>query len=196
MTAAQRIYEAIATTRRSDGGTHTVPLGFRHEGDAIILAPFRPSTTLDNVLREGHAILNLTDDVRIFAGCLTGRHDWPTEPARRVPGRRIANALAHIELRLDRVEDDPVRPRLVCRQVHAETHAPFHGFNRAQAAVIEACILVSRLGMIADEKIRSEIGYLAIAIEKTAGPEELEAWGWVMSRIESHFRTNSPEKTA
>lgn len=188
MKPAQRIYEAIVTTRRADGGVHAVPLGFRYEGDALVLSPFRPSTTLDNVLREKHAVVNLTDDVRIFAGCLTGRHDWPTEDALDIPGRRLVGALAHLELRLDRVEDDPVRPRLICRQVRAETHAPFRGFNRAQAAVIEACVLASRLGLLAEEKIRSEIDYLSIAIDKTAGPEELEAWGWVIERIEDHYR--------
>lgn len=196
MKPAQRIYEAIATTRRADGGVHAVPLGFRHEGDAVVLSPFRPSTTLDNVLRDRHAVLNLTDDVRIFAGCLTGRHDWPTEDAREIPGRRLVGALAHLELRLDRVEDDPVRPRLICVQVHAETHAPFRGFNRAQAAVIEACILASRLSLISEEKIRSEIAYLAIAIDKTAGPEELEAWGWVIGRIEDYCRLKALDARA
>ncbi|NJD36238.1 MAG: DUF447 family protein [Betaproteobacteria bacterium] len=196
MNSAQRIFEAIVTTRHADGGIHTVPLGFRHEGDAVVLSPFRPSTTLDNILRDRHAVLNLVDDVRIFAGCLTGRHDWPTEEARDIPGRRLAGALAHMELRLDRVEDDPVRPRLICLQVHAETHAPFRGFNRAQAAVIEACILASRLGLLAEDKIRSEIAYLAFAIVKTAGPEELEAWGWVVGRIEDHFRLMAPGGSA
>lgn len=196
MKPAQRIYEAIATTRRADGGIHAVPLGFRHEGDAVVLSPFRPSTTLENVLREGCAVLNLTDDVRIFAGCLTGRHDWPTVDAREIPGRRLAGALVHLELRLDRVEDDPVRPRLICRQVHAETHAPFRGFNRAQAAVIEACILASRLGMIPEEKIRGEVAYLTIAIDKTAGPEELEAWRWIIGRIEDHYRQKIPDEPA
>lgn len=196
MKTAQRIYEAIATTRRADGSIHAVPLGFRQEGDAVVLSPFRPSTTLDNVLRDRHAVLNLVDDVRIFAGCLTGRHDWPTEDASEIQGRRLAGALAHMELRLDRVEDDPVRPRLFCRQVHAETHAPFRGFNRAQAAVIEACILASRLGMIPEEKIRSEVAYLTIAIDKTAGPEELEAWGWIIGRIEDHYRQKAADGPA
>ena len=37
--------------------------------------------------------------------------------------------------------------------VHAASHAPFQGFNRAQAAVIEAAILASRLHMLPREKI-------------------------------------------
>ena len=41
------------------------------------------------------------------------------------------------------------------------TIAPFRGFNRAQAAVVEAAILVSRLHMLPPDKIEREIGYLA-----------------------------------
>jgi hypothetical protein len=38
--------------------------------------------------------------------------------------------------------------------------------------------------MLPVEKIQHEIAYLTIAIEKTAGPRELEAWGWLMNKIE------------
>lgn len=180
------IFETIVTTRRPDGSAHIVPLGMRRVGDEILLAPFRPSATLDNLLREGHAVVNLIDDVRVFAGCLCGRRDWPTAAATRIPGLRLAESLTHIELQLARVEDDPQRPRLYCREMHSENHAPFRGFNRAQAAVVEACILVSRLHMLPEAKLRSEIDYLQIAIDKTAGPAELEAWGWLQERIAAH----------
>ena len=48
-------------------------MGIRRQGEIIVIAPFRPSTTLDNLLGRGCAVVNYTDDVRIFAGCLTGR---------------------------------------------------------------------------------------------------------------------------
>jgi hypothetical protein len=70
--------------------------------------------------------------------------------------------------------------------VHEAGHGRFPGFNRARSAVIEAAILVSRLHMLAPEKIDAELAYLRIAIDKTAGPDELEAWGWLMDRIETH----------
>jgi hypothetical protein len=68
-----------------------------------------------------------------------------------------------------------------------QTHAPFTGFNRARAAVLELAILVSRLNMLPRDKIEAEIAYLQIAIEKTAGPEEREAWGWLMQKVSDHF---------
>jgi len=84
------------------------------------------------------------------------------------------------------VEEDAARPRFRCRIVHEEIHAPFQGFNRAQAAVIEAAVLVSRLHMLPAAKVDTEMSYLQIAIDKTAGPEEHEAWGWLTDAIARH----------
>ena len=132
--------------------------------------------------------INCTDDVRVFAGCLTGRRDWPVAPTDRVAGLRLAGAIAHTEVSVERVEDDPVRPRLHCRVRHHATHAPFRGFNRAQAAVLELAILVSRLDRLPAEKIDAELGYLAIAVEKTAGAREREAWEWLLAAVAAHRR--------
>ena len=71
------IHEAILTTATAEGTTHIAPLGFRREDEWIVLAPFHPSRTLDNLRATGRAALSHTDDVRVFAGCLTGRRDWP-----------------------------------------------------------------------------------------------------------------------
>jgi Uncharacterized conserved protein len=132
-------------------------------------------------------VVNFTDDVRVFAGCVTGRRrDWPTVPAERIRGAVLAGALAHEELEVAAVEDDGERPRLDCRPVHLVTHRPFRGFNRAQAAVVEGAILVSRLHLLPPEKIDREIAYLSIAIGKTASAVELEAWGWLLDRIAEH----------
>ena len=189
------IFETIVTTRDEARRDHIAPMGVRHEGEFIVLSPFRPSATLEHVLREKCAVVNYTDDVRIFAGCLTGRFDWPTVAVDRLNCRRLAAALAHSEVRLERVEDDPVRPRLYCREVAHATHGAFAGFNRAQSAVIEAAILVSRLNMLPQEKIDAEMAYLAIGVEKTAGTRELEAWGWLKARIEQ-FRVSGKAASA
>lgn len=182
-----RIVETIVSTRNPDGSAHLAPMGLRERDGLLLLAPFRPSTTLQNLIREGVAVVNLTDDVRVFAGCLTGRRDWPTVPAEHVAGARLAAALTHRELRVERTEDDPLRPRFFCRDVHHASHAPFAGFNRAQAAVLEAAILVSRLDRLDRDKIERERAYLQIAIDKTAGAHEREAWGWLTAVIDARL---------
>jgi uncharacterized protein len=181
------IHETIITTADREGRPHIAPMGVRFEHDFALLAPFRPSTTLDNVLATKSAVVNFTTDVRVFAGCVTGiAREWPTVVATTVPSVRLMNTLAHTELRLTEVTDDDTRPTLRMECVHRETHAPFGGFNRAQAAVVEGAILVSRLFMLPAEKVDSEIAYLQIAIDKTAGDAEREAWQWLLDAIARH----------
>jgi hypothetical protein len=182
------IRESIVTTLGPDGGVHVAPIGVIVEANGLVIAPFRPSATLDNLLARKTAVVNYTDDVRVFAGCITGRkRDWPTRPAERIEGAVLEAALAHEELELTELREDPQRPRLACRTVHAATHAPFRGFNRAQSAVIEAAILASRLSLLPREKIERELAYLTIGLEKTAGPREREAWGWLIEMIDAHL---------
>jgi hypothetical protein len=177
------IRETIVTTAGADGSVHMAPLGLIADGDGWIIAPFHPSKTLDNLRAVPFAVANHTDDVRVFAGCLTGRFRWPMVASEEVPVQRLAGALAHAELAVEWVADDAQRPRFRCRVLRVVSHAPFQGFNRAQAAVIEAAILVSRLDMLPREKVEQELAYLEIAIGKTAGDVEREAWGWLMERV-------------
>lgn len=178
------ILETIVTTQDPKGRPHLAPMGVHLWEDGMTILPFRPSQTLANLLATGMAVVNATDDVRIFAGCLSGRRNWPLVPAERIACPRLRDALAHTELKLVRVEEDPTRPRLFCRTVHQANHAPFRGFNRAQFAVLEAAILVSRFDRLPWEKIEAELTYLKIGLEKTQGPREKEAWAWLMEKIE------------
>jgi uncharacterized protein len=188
------IRECIVTTRSGAGVLQIAPLGLIEEGEHLVIAPFRPSLTLDNLRESPFAVANYTDDVLVFAGCLTGRRQWSTKPATKVPGAVLEQALAHAELRVADVVEDELRPRFRCAVVHEETHRPFRGFNRAQAAVVEAAILVSRLHMLPPEKIEREIAYLQIAIDKTAGPRERQAWDWLMECITEHKTKTATEQ--
>lgn len=180
------IYETVITTVSADGSPHIAPFGIRERDNRVVIAPFRPSTSLDNLLRTGRAVVNLTDDVRIFAGALTGRRGWPVSRAAKVDGYVLEAALAHRELELESIVESELRPELTFKVVHEAIHRPFRGFNRAQAAVLEAAVLVSRLHMLPTEKIANEIAYLSIAIDKTAGEREQQAWSWLMERIENY----------
>jgi len=180
------IYETVITTVAPDGRVHVAPMGVRYAGELVVLMPFKPSTTLDNVLAGGHAVLNVVTDTRVFAGCVTGRRAWPTVAAECIAGQRLACALNHVELELVEHRDDAQRPVLRLARVHAATHAPFIGLNRAQAAVVEGAVLVSRLHMLPVDKIETEMKYLQIAIDKTAAAPEHEAWGWLREAVDAH----------
>jgi hypothetical protein len=185
------IRETIVSTMDSAGQVHLAPIGLIAEADGWIIAPFRPSVTLDNLRAVPFAVANFTDDVRVFVGCLTGRAaQWPTVPSREIRVPRLADALAHAELAVTHMTEDEQRPRFHCRVLYNVGHAPFEGFNRAKAAVIEASILVSRLHMLPRDKIECEIAYLEIAVSKTASAAEQQAWTWLMERIQQYYATS------
>lgn len=182
------IYECVVSTVNDQGQPNVAPLGVRYAPEGrVVLMPFKPSATLNNILATGHAALNIVTDTRVFAGCVTGRKTWPLLPMVQAPGWRLACAQRHLELQLEDVADaDGQRPVLRFGTLRDETHHPFNGHNRAQAAVVEGAVLVSRLHMLPPEKIDSEMAYLQIAIHKTASAAEHEAWGWLQEAVAQH----------
>jgi len=180
------ILESIVTTLGEDDQTHLAPMGVHRADKRLLLKPFRPSRTLDNLQQHGFAVVNRPDDVRVYAGCLTGRRDWPLCSADLIPCQRLAACLSHAEVEVVDFEEDELRPTFSCKIVHEVAHEPFQGYNRAQSAVIELAILTSRLDRLPEKKIRREIDYLNIAIEKTAGAREQEAWDWLMQKVNEH----------
>jgi uncharacterized protein len=181
------IHECVVTTLTTDGRPHVAPLGLIEEDGYWIAAPFRPSATLFNLEHNGKLTASFTDDARIFAGLVTGTRNFPLTDVNGWPAPRLSVALAHAALEVERVEEDALRPRFFCRVRHTQAHRPFLGMNRARAAVLEAAILATRLDRLSRDKIDCEIAYLKIAIDKTAGEVEREAWGIVMQKIAAHF---------
>ena len=110
------VRETVVSTMNRAGQVHLAPIGLIAEDEGWIIAPFRPSVTLDNLCEVPFAVANFTDDVRVFAGCLTGRAaQWPTAPCRDIRVPRLANALAHAELAVTHTTEDEQRPRFHCR---------------------------------------------------------------------------------
>ena len=91
------------------------------------------------------------------------------------------------------MREHELRPRFVCRVAHEASHAPFQGFNRAQAAVIEAAVVVSRLHMLPRAEVEAELARLEIIVGKTAGPAEAEAWGWLKEKAAQVFAAGAAE---
>ena len=180
----EKIDEIILISENADGTPHIAPFGMRERDGLILIAPFRPSASLDNLISGRPATINATDDVRVFAGALTGRRQWSVN---KLDGAWVlSSALSYRSLKLAKVEEDEQRPHLYFEVKKEGNLKPFQGYNRAQAAVIELCVLVSRLNRLPLEKILAEKEYLQIAIDKTAGEQELEAWGWLLEAVENY----------
>ncbi len=178
-----RIFESVVVTTAPGGEPHLVPFGLIEEGDDFVVAPFKPSPSIVNLDRHPFLSAAWPSDIRVLAGCVTGRRDWPLVPCDSIRGMRLAGAVAHAELKVVDVTDDPVRPRYRCRVVHRAVHEVPFGFNRAQAAVLEAAILSTRLHFLPRDKVVDEMTYLAIAISKTAGTAQAEAWRWIEDKV-------------
>lgn len=183
------IREVIVTTLNEDSSVHIAPMGISIGNECVSISPFRPSLTLENIKRNKTAVVNFIDDVRIFAGCLTGHDNWTYVSTSKIKGKYLELALTHVELKMDSYKDDEIRPTFCMKVVFEQDHSPFRGFNRAQAAVLEAAILVSRLSRLSKEKINQEVAYLSIAIDKTAGENEKIAWQWLMKKIKDYYKS-------
>ena len=184
------VRETIVTTKNIDNTIKISPLGVYIDRGVLRIKPFKPSISLDNILRNKSGVINYIDDVRIFASCIVKKNiKIDLSKVDKIDCSRIKSAVSHTEFIVDQVDDNDQRPTILCKPVNEEIHRMYYGFNRAKSAVLELCILASRLGIIDDSKIQNEIKYLAIAIKKTAGENELEAWGWLNEYINNYRKS-------
>lgn len=189
------IHEVIVTTINKDKKVHIAPMGVKIlQSDSkklVQISPFKPSQTLNNILETKIATVNFIDNVKVFSGIVTGeKKDWELEVSDDKCAPHLQNTNTHMNVKVSEDHDDPVRPRIVCEVINEQIHRPFLGFNRAQFSVIELAVLSTRLGRIDDNKIKDEMKYLKIGIDKTAGKNEKEAWEWIEKKINIYFESN------
>lgn len=188
------VLETILVTCNSQGVPFIAPFGLQAAGGGWLMTPFRPSQAIDNLCAVPFATACAVEDVRVFAGCVTGRRNWPTVPALQIPGQRLAGAVSHMELRVERFEDDAMRPRFHLALVHEAVHAPWRGYNRARSAVIEGALLVARLSVLERDRVERSMEWLAKAVDKSGGAAEHEAWNWLVCAVEDYDRQATGEE--
>jgi hypothetical protein len=169
------IVETIVTTMDGKGVINFAPMGVEWGEEAIVLKPFLETTTFRNLRETGAAVVNLTDDVLLFAQGAISSPQLPSAPATVVQGAVIEAACSWREIQVLAVDDTPPRSRIETRVVHHGFRREFIGFNRASHAVLEAAILATRTHLLPLEQIREEYARLQIVVDKTAGPREREA---------------------
>ena len=169
------IVESIVTSVAADGTVNCAPMGVEWADDRIVLKPFLDTATYRNLLATRAAVVNLVDDVRIFARAAISNPVYPTVPATRVHGVRLADCCSWRELEVRGVDSTPPRSRIDAAVVHRGVQREFIGFNRARHAVLEAAIYATRLHLLPREFVTGEIERLQVIVDKTAGPDEQEA---------------------
>jgi hypothetical protein len=190
------ILETIVTTVAEDGTVNCAPMGVEWDERVIVLKPFVETATYRNVMATRAAVVNLVDDVRVFAQAAIANPEYPTEPAVIVRGAVLTDCCSWREVELRSADSTPPRARIETAVVHHGVRREFIGFNRARHAVLEAAIYATRLHLLPHAFVESELQRLQVIVDKTAGAHEFEA----MAMLTEHVRSKSarlvwPDKT-
>ena len=179
------IIETIVTSMAADGSINFAPMGVEWGEEIIVLKPFLETTTFRNLRESRAAVVNLTDDVMLFAQGAISSPQFPWRPAAVVRGAVLEAACSWREIEVASIDDAPPRTRIEGRVVHTGLTREFLGFNRARHAVLEAAILATRTHLIPAEQIREEYARLQVVVDKTAGPREREAMAFLTDYVQS-----------
>lgn len=182
------IIESILTTIDEQGNVNIAPMGVDWGDDVLVIKPFLETTTFRNVSATRAAVINLTDDVLIFARTAIENAVFPTHAATRVRGVVLDAACSWREVEVASIDDTPPRSRIETRVIHHGTQREFLGFNRARNAVLEAAILSTRTHLLAAEEILGDFRRLQVIVDKTAGPREHEAMALLTEYVREKLR--------
>ncbi|HEX5435649.1 MAG TPA: DUF447 domain-containing protein [Gemmatimonadaceae bacterium] len=177
------IIESIITTMDEDGAINFAPMGVEWGDEEIVVKPFLETTTFRNLHATGVGVVNLTDDVLLFARAAISSPQYPAIPAAVVRGVVLEAACSWRELEVRAIDDTPPRSRIVTAVVHRGVRREFLGFNRARSAVLEAAILATRTHILPPGQIRDELERLRVLVDKTGGPREHEAFALLIKYV-------------
>ena len=183
------IVETIVTTVAEDGAVNCAPMGVDWDpvvnGDLIVLKPFLETATYRNLIATRTAVVNLTDDVRVFARAAISNPTFPSVPAAAIHGVVLADCCSWREVEVRSIDSTPPRASIDARVVHRGTRRDFIGFNRACHAVLEAAIYATRVHLLPRAFLDGELARLQIIVDKTAGPHQFEAMALLTDYIRS-----------
>ena len=109
------IHEVIVTTVNVDERVHIAPMGVMFvdyvDEECVQISPYKPSQTLDNLLKTEKATINFIDDVKVFAGIVTGREkDWDLSPCSNNEVAHLSNTNSYMNLKVSSFIEDELRP--------------------------------------------------------------------------------------
>jgi hypothetical protein len=160
-------------------------MGVEWREERIVLKPFLETATYRNLVATRAAVVNLTDDVRLFARGAISNPIFETVPAAAVRGVVLADCCSWREVEVSAIDATPPRSRIDTTVRHRGVRREFIGFNRARHAVLEAAIYATRLHLLPRAFVDEELARLQVIVDKTAGPDELEAMALVTDFVRS-----------
>jgi uncharacterized protein len=191
------IIETVVTTLDEVGERNFAAMGVVWGEETITIRPFTNTRTYRNLLRTGEAVVNVTDNVLIFAKSALSRETFEAFPATRVRGVVLQDSCHWREVR---VRPSSGAPRVsiqgraeVPTEVVGGGHLrPFSGLCRAKHAVVEASILASRLRFLPVADVLRELEGLSALVQKTGGAQEHAAMGFIRSYVARRTASANP----
>lgn len=178
------IIETIVTTVDEQGEANFAPMGVTILNGEIVIRPYKESATYRNLLVVGTAVVNLTDNVRLFAESAVSNPQFTAFPADTIRGLVLKDACSYYECSVVHADTAHERADFRCRVSKKGVLREFIGFSRAKNAIIEAAILATRVRFLGAEKILQEYRCLSEVVKKTGGGEEQEAMQYLQDYVE------------
>jgi hypothetical protein len=183
------ILETVVTTLDPAGEPRFAAMGVVWGEETITIRPYLGTRTYRNLLASREAVVNVTDDVLLFAKSALTHEPLPCRPARHVRGVVLGDACRWREVAVEAVVVPEAtgpgarRADVVTRVVGRGEGRPFAGLCRAKHAVVEASILASRLRRLPLPQVLTELDTLETLVDKTGGPREQEAFRFIRAFV-------------
>lgn len=143
--------------------------------DQWLLRPFQSSATFQWLRAHPVCVFHVVDDALAVARTVLGLD--PELEFERIDGGWVIQSCCHwYQLRIREWDVSQPRSQAVGELSQQGVCRPFWGWNRAKHAILEASILITRLHLLDRDHILQELDRLETTIQKTAGPDEWEAW--------------------
>jgi hypothetical protein len=182
------IIETVVTTLDEVGEPNFAAMGVVWGEETITIRPFTSTRTYRNLVQAGEAVVNVTDDVLIFAKSALSGEKFDAFPATRVRGVVLKDSCHWREVRVRPLTgslQSAIEGRAeILTDVVGEGHLrPFSGLCRAKHAVVEASILASRLRFLPAAHVLSELERLSVLVQKTGDAREHAAMDFIRARV-------------
>ncbi len=176
------IIESIVTTLNEAGEANLAPMGVTIGDVEVIIRPYKDSATCRNLVATGAAVVNLTDNCRLFAESALSNPQVPTFRAEQITGLILTDACSYYECRVSDADTTSERTTFRCTILKKGVLREFIGFNRAKNAIIEATILATRVQFLGAVQILQEYRRLSEIVMKTGGEQEI----WAMQYLQDY----------
>lgn len=177
------IFEVIVSTGNPP---NFAPMGVIFDGKYVTIRPYRTTTTYRNLTETNCGVVNVTDNVLIFAQSALSDVQFSSSTANVVDSHILKDVCRWYEFVVKDVSEGERRVEFFCEIVHEGKKKDFFGFNRGKHAVIEATILATRQNLHEKLFLKRELEKYRMVVEKTGGKQEREAMDFINNYIEAH----------